>query len=106
MSQTSQAPTGQSASQSKYRSIFDSALKAYEANTGKDLSLDPLLCRLETCDSPDDILVLLRQQIPGIHQSRSSDDGLTRWLNPTVNVINSFSAAVGGAVGLVSPTQY
>jgi hypothetical protein len=30
---------------------------------------------------------------------------MTTWLNPTVNVINAFSATIGGGVGLVSPTR-
>jgi len=104
MSQTSCAPTDKPASHVKYRCIFNSALKVYEEKTGKDLASDLLLHRLKTSDSPDDILLILRQQIPGTYQSWSGDDGLTRWLNLTVNVIHSFSAATGRAVGQVSPT--
>ena len=91
-----------------YKSIFDSALQAYKTKTGKDLSLNPLFHRLETCSSPDDITTVLRQQIPGADQSASgnSDSRLTRWLNPTVKVINAFSAAIGGTVTLVSLTEY
>jgi len=85
--------------------VFDNALKAYEEKTGKDLSSNPLRHRIETCNSPDDIIIILRQQIPD-YKSQSSDDKLTRWLNPTVNVIKAFSANIGGAVALVSPTQY
>ena len=104
MSQTSETRTDKSASHAKYRSIFDSALQSYEEKTGKDLASDPLLRRLETCNSPDDILILLRKQIPGVYQSHTSDEGLTRWLNPTVKVIHSFSVAIGKAVGPVSLT--
>jgi hypothetical protein len=105
MSPTSPTPTGQHPSHSTrmYRSIFDSALKVYEEKTGKDLTSDPLHNRLETCNSPEGILVILRQQIPGVQESQSSDDGLTRWLKPTINVIQSLSTTIGGAVGSVSP---
>lgn len=103
MPQTSWAPTP--AEHMKYRSIFDNALNAYEEKTGKVLSSNPLLRRLEKCHAPDDIITILRQQIPGIDQSRSSQSSLTRWLNPTVNVINSFSEVIDGAIGLVSPTE-
>jgi hypothetical protein len=87
-----------------YQSIFDSALQEYEKKTRKDPSLHPLFCRLESCDSPDGIITILRQQIPGFDQSAdgSSDDRLTRWLDPTVKVINAFSATIGNAVSLVS----
>jgi len=89
-----------------YQVIFDNALEAYKRRTGKDLASesDPLLRRLESCDSPDAILVVLRDQIPTLNQSETSDDslGFTNWLNPVVNVLYAFSASISGAVGLVS----
>jgi hypothetical protein len=84
-----------------YQSIFDSALEAYERRTGKDLTKDPLLRSLETCQSPDAVLAILRAQICG---PSDLSDKSTTWLDPTVNVINAFSSAVGG-VGLVSVTK-
>jgi hypothetical protein len=91
-----------------YQSIFDSALQEYKKKTGKDISSNPLFNKLQSCGSPDDIITMLRQQIPGFGQSvsGSSDDRLTRWLGPTVQVINAFSATIGGAVALVGPTAY
>ena len=91
-----------------YESIFDSALQTYKTKTGKDLSSNPLFHRLESCSSPDDIITILRQQIPGPDQSASgsSDGRLTRWLDPTVKVINAFSETIGGTVALVSLTEY
>ena len=97
MSQTP-SPTN---SPSNYRSIFDSALEAYKKKTGKDLTSDPLLRRLETCHSPDDILVLLRERIPGFDHPLNSDR-LTKCLNPTVNVLYTFSTIIGTSPGLVS----
>ena len=84
-----------------YQSIFDSALEAYEKKTGKDLTSDPLLHRLETCHSPDDILDILQEHISGFDQFRSSSDGLTKWLNPIVNVLYTSSSIIG-SLGLVS----
>jgi hypothetical protein len=95
----------EAASRSNYQSIFDSALEAYKKKTGKDLTKDPLLRSLENCDSPDAVLTILRAQLLGPGQSQSSRDKMTTWLNPTVNVINAFSATIGGGVGLVSPTR-
>ena len=89
-------------SSSNYQVIFDNALKAYKTKTGKDLKSDPLFHRLETCNSPDAVLTLLRQQIPGVGQSGSSYERLTNWLNPVVNVLHNFAETIGGAVRLVS----
>ena len=87
---------------SKYQVIFDNALKAYKTKTGKDLKSDPLFHTLETCNSPDAVLTLLRQQIPGVGQSVNSDERLTNWLNPVVNVLYNFAETIGVVVSLVS----
>ena len=87
---------------SSYQVIFDNALKAYKTKTGKDLKSDPLLRSLETCNSPDAVLVLLRQQIPGVGQSGSGDPRLTSWVDPVVNVLYNFAETIGGSVSLVS----
>jgi hypothetical protein len=89
-------------SNSNYQLIFDNALSAYKKETGKDLTSDPLLLSIKSCDSPDAVLALLREKIPGFDKPGSSGDRLSNWLNPTVNVLYSFSSTIGGAVGLVS----
>jgi hypothetical protein len=90
-------------SSSDYEVIFDNTLKAYKKKTGKDLASDPLLRRLETCNSPDSVLSLLRLQVPGFDQSvsGSSNERLTKWVNPAVNVLCTFSSTISGAVSLV-----
>jgi hypothetical protein len=100
-SNMSQKPTA-STSSSNYQSIFDNAIEAYKKKTNKDLRSHPLLAKLQTCDSPDAILSLLREQIPGFDQSRSTDDRFTKWLNPTVNVLYTFSGVIGGGISLAS----
>jgi hypothetical protein len=91
-----------------YQSIFDDALQEYKRKTRKDLPSEPLFNELQSCGSPDDIIAILRQQISGFNPSASgsSDDRLTRWLDPTVKAINAFSSAIGGAVALVSRSAY
>ena len=85
-----------------YQTIFDSALEVYKRKTGKDLTSHPLLRSFETCNSPDAVLAVLQAQILGPGQSQNSVDKLLAWLNPTITVLNAFSATVGGGVGLVS----
>jgi hypothetical protein len=101
MSKTPTATT--STSTSNYQSIFDNAIEAYKKKTKKDLRSHPLLDKLQNCDSPDAVLNMLYEQIPGFDQSSGTDDKFTKWLNPTVNVLYTFSGVVGGGIGLASP---
>jgi len=93
----------QTRSSSNYDIIFDNALKAFKKKTGKDLTSDPLLQRLETCNSPDVVLGALREQIPDSDQPGTRNDRLINWLDPTVNVLLNFSDTISGAVGLAYP---
>jgi hypothetical protein len=100
----SQVPST-STSTSNFQSIFNAALKAYEKKTKNDLLAHPLAAQLQACNSPGDILVILQDKVKEFNQSRSADERLSRWLNPTINVLYAFSAALGGGVGLVGPIQ-
>jgi hypothetical protein len=85
--------------------MFDSALDAYKKKTKKDLRSHPLLLKLQTCNSPNAVLAVLQEQIPVFDQSHggsSTNDRLTNWLNPTVNVLYAFSEAIGAGISLVS----
>jgi hypothetical protein len=86
---------------SNYQSIFENALESYRKRTGKDLASDPLLRELEACSSPDGVFDILRGLIIGSDQSCNSNDWLTKWLNPTVNMLYTLSATLGKVVGLV-----
>ena len=96
-------------STSNYQAIFDSALEAYKKKTNKDLRSHPLLPKLQTCNSPDAVLTLLRDQMLAIDPSRSTSsdsDGLIKWLNPTVHVLYTFSEAIGAGICLVSKNTF
>jgi hypothetical protein len=41
----------------------------------------------------------LQDQVREFGKPRSGDERLTKWLNPTVNVLSAFSAAISGEVG-------
>ena len=103
MPQTRPNSESKAVSNSNYQRIFSVALESYKRRTGNDLTSNPLLPRLESCNSPDAIITLLREQIPGFDQSRSDDDSerLSNWLNPTVKVIAAFSGTIGESVGQV-----
>ncbi len=95
------AAASSSSSSSSFQQIIDSALKAYEKRTKKNLLTHPLAAQLQTCDSPDAILRVLQQQVQAVDQSQSSDERLTKWLDPTVNILGVLSAALGEGIGLV-----
>ena len=97
----SQTPTTTAAS-SCFQAIFQVALKSYTKQTKEDLIAHPLASQLQSCNSTAAIIVVLQDQVQEFDKSRSGDERLTKWLNPTVNVISAFSATVSGGVGLVS----
>jgi hypothetical protein len=88
-------------SSSGFHSIINNALEAYEKRTKKNLLSHPLAEQLQTCNSPGAILLVLQQQVQDINQSQSGDEMLTKWLDPTVNVLCAFTEALGEGVGLV-----
>ena len=100
----SQSPPTASSS-SALQTIFVASLKEYEKKTKNDLLTHPLMAQLQTCNSPTDILAILRAQVQQFEQSTSGDDKLTKWLNPTVNVLYAFSSVIGTGVGLVNSIQ-
>ena len=89
-------------SSNNFQLIFNNALKAYEKHTKKDLLAHPLASQLQACNSPAAVLAILQQQVQGLDQSRSGDDRWTKMLDPTINVLYTFSATLGEGVGLVS----
>ena len=86
--------------------MFYASLKAYEKQTKKDLLAHPLAAQLQNCDSPVTILSVLQGQMQELEQSRSVDEKLTKWLNPTVHVLYAFSEALGEGLSLVNKSQY
>jgi len=95
-----------SGSQSNFVSIFNVAFESYKRKTKKDLASHPLLPSLQSCESPEAVLTVLREQVPAFNQSSNGDDGLTEWVTPTVNVLYSFSETIGQGIGLVSTTSF
>ena len=100
----SQAPSS-STSSSRFQSIFNAALKAYKKKTKNDLLKYPLAARLQACKSPGDILAVLQDKVDEFDESRSADERLSRWLNPTINVLYAFSSTIGQGVGLLRPIR-
>jgi len=94
-------PKTTASSSSNFQQIFNDALKGYAKRTKNDLLLHPLAAQLQACHSLDAILAVLQKQIEELNRSRNIDHRWTKWLDPTVNVLFSFSATIGEGVGLV-----
>ena len=103
MSHTHSAATSSSNQTSNFQVIFNNALKTYERRTKKDLLAHPLALQLQTCDSHSSILTVLQRQVQELNQSQSSDERLTKWLDPTVKVLYTFSETLGESISLVCP---
>lgn len=88
-------------SPSGFQSTFSNALHAYKKRTRGDLILHPLATRLQSCDSPNDILAVLQEHARAIDQSWNTDEKLALWLDPIVNVLYALSSSLGEGVGLV-----
>jgi hypothetical protein len=66
--------------------------------TKKDLLKHPLADRLQACDSPSSILTVLQEQVRELNESQC---GNTKWLDPAVDVLHTFSETLGEGVGSV-----
>lgn len=82
--------------------MFNAALEAYEKATKNKLLSHPLAAQLQSCDSPAAILSVLKNLVQESDKRHSSDERLRNWLDPTVNVLYTFSAILGGGIGLVA----
>ena len=98
MSQTAST----SKTSTRFQVIFDAAVKSYQKQTKKDLIAHPLASQLQSCESTDAIIAVLQDLVHKFDQAHSGDEGLIKWLNPTVNVLFAFSASISGGVSLVS----
>jgi hypothetical protein len=96
----SQTPATTAAS-ARFQAIFQAALKSYRKQTKEDLLAHPIASQLQSCESTTAILAILQDQVREFDKFRSGDERLTKWLSPTVNVLNAFSATLSGGVSLV-----
>ena len=94
----SQAPAKTAAS-SNFQALFQAALKSYQKQTKKDLLTHPLASQLQQCNSTNAVIAILQDKVREFDKSHSANERLTKWLGPTVNVLNAFSATISGGVG-------
>ena len=90
-------------SESKLRSLFETALREYEKQAGTNLLDNRLTMKLQSCNSADAIGAVLQEQAQAFHKFRGDDGKVIKWLKRTVHVLHtlSTSTALGEGVGLV-----
>jgi len=94
--------TSSSESSLYFQSIFNTALEAYENKTKKKLLTHPLATQLQSCDSTAAVLSIFQELMQQFDQRHCTDERLRNWLNPTVDVLFSFSAVINEGLGFVS----
>lgn len=79
------------------------ALKTYKKHTKKDLFSHPFAAQFRAYNSPGTIRLVLQWQIQmqGLSQSQCGHERLARCLEPTVNLLYTFSLALEEGDGLV-----
>ena len=76
--------------------MLDAALIGYKKKTGNDLQAIWLASELQTCESADSVLDLLRDQSKAL--DRSDDQKLMGWIDPLVHVLSNFSDVLGDSL--------
>jgi hypothetical protein len=89
---------------SNFKSMLDAALIEYKKKTGEDLQAIWLASELQTCESVDSVLDILRDQADAL--GRSGDPQLMMWIDPLVHVLHTFSNTLGDGVSLVRIHKY
>ena len=98
-------PTVSNSFSPKLHATFEASLKKYEKKTKKSLLTHPLMVQLQDCNSPANILVVLRSQVAQSEQTTSVDEKLIKWLDPIVNVLYAASPVISACIGLVNLIQ-
>jgi hypothetical protein len=99
---TSNQTAGPSRFTDNFTAIFNAAENEYQSVTGKPLDTHPFATQLDSCDSPEAISNFLQTRAQAFSKFREGDEKLMAWLNPTVNILITFSATLGVGIGLVS----
>ena len=93
---------GEQSGSAHFRTLFDSAMQAYEKDTGVSLADHPLAAQLQDCHSVESITLLLQQQAKDFSDFRGKNR-IMKLIDNTVSILSTLSAntALGGSIGLV-----
>ena len=81
------------------------ALAEYAKQTGIDLTKNPFVEKIESCNSVEAISEILQDRAKAFKEYRDGNRMLINCLGPVVQVLHTFSGIIGEALGLVSPSE-
>ena len=97
MSSSSQTPE----SSSHFKSILDAALGEYKSKTGNDLTDHSLAKELQSCESAEAVLDIIRREAKAFVAFRDGEKRLMKWIIPSVQVLHTISEILGHGANAV-----
>ena len=91
-----------SASRSRFQSILDNALCDYTKQTGIDLANHEFANQTKGCNSPDEVIFILRDKAKKFKEYREGNRQLINWITPIVQVVYALSRLLSEASAVVS----
>ncbi|KAH8986222.1 hypothetical protein EDB86DRAFT_3246130 [Lactarius hatsudake] len=85
---------------SNFQLILD-AVDKYTKQTGIDLKENPFVAKINACDSPGAVLLLLQENLKAFKDYRDQNRKFIDCLSPVIQFVHSFSGILGEAAGLV-----
>ena len=86
---------------SNFQLILD-ALNDYTEQTGINIKDNPFADKIQGCDSPSSILLLLQENVKAFKEYRDKNRKFIDCLSPVVNFVHAFSGIFSEAAVLVS----
>jgi hypothetical protein len=88
--------------QPRFQELFESALEAYEKNTGISLPRHPFAEQLQSCHTVEDITALVQDQASTFSEFRRKDR-VMKPIKSTVSILTALSAtaSLSDVIGLV-----
>ena len=99
----SDSPRSLTTTSVSFRSILDAALDNYSKQTGIDLMGHPSANKFQICNTPEDVLQLLRDRETEFKDYRNKNSKLINCLLPIVKVVHACSGVLSEVAGFVSP---
>jgi hypothetical protein len=90
----------QSQSSSRFRVLFESALRDYQIQTGMTLANHPLAEKLQNCNSVESVTALLQDQARAFSEFQGDNGRVAKSLMGVVSVLYSLSTCTA-SIGLV-----
>jgi hypothetical protein len=91
---------GDRSQSSRFRTLFESALRDYESQTGTALATHPVTEKLQNCDSVESVTAVLQEQAREFSEFRGDNRRISNSLKGIVAVLYPLSASTA-AIGLV-----